>query len=289
MNTDDLREALRRDAELAGRPPTDMLHRVDGLRRRSNRRRIAVLGCAAAIAAAVVGVAVLDGAREAGRSSDTSAAAEAGTGVDPEAAARELRELLGNAGAAASRAIAPASLVEFLPTITYRVRNGAMTTLSDAAVVGHVTEVRPGRAFTVSEDDDATETPFDDPRAMWRTVHAEVAVTEVLAGEVRDETIVVGFAFGTSFDVVAAGLPALGELVLFLHEDSAVFDYELGIWSVAFDGEVLAEVEADGRLTLPAVEPYWAEQWLAVTPTLDSLREAARQPARTVPFETLED
>ncbi|MBN1094099.1 hypothetical protein JKP75_16990 [Blastococcus sp. TML/M2B] len=295
MNTSELREALHRDAELAGLPPTDLVHRVAGLRRRSRRRRASVLAGVVAIAVGVAGVAVLDGAREQDRGDDTvadgSGAAQAV--VDPEAAAQQYRELLGTTGSAASRAIGPASLVEFLPTITYAVRNGNTTTLSDSVVVGHVTDVRPGRAFYVPEDDDtaSTEVPFDDPRAQWRTVHAEVAVTEVLAGQVPPDPLVVGLALNprTPVEVVADGLPALGDLVLFLDADAGVFDDDPGIWSIAFDGEVLAEVGDDGRLSLPAAESYVAERWLAGTPTLDSLREAARQPARTVPFETLED
>jgi hypothetical protein len=291
VNPTELREALRRDAELAGRPPTDLVHRVAGLRRRSRRRWTAVLACVCAVALAVVGVAALDGAREQDRRADGGAAAAAV--ADPEAAAQAYREVIANRGGGGSRAVAPASLVEFLPTITYAIRNGSTTRLSEAVVVGHVTSVSPGRAHDWPEDiePDRVEVPYDDPRAMARTVHAEVAVTEVVAGEVSQRTIVVGFAFGaaTPFDVVAAGLPALGELVFFLQSGSPVYDYEPGIWNVAFDGEVLAEVADDGRLSLPSAEPYFAERWLAATPTLDSLREAARQPAREVPFETLAD
>jgi len=291
MNTDELRDALRRDAELAGRPPTDLVRRVAGLQRRSHRRRATALACACAcaVAVAVAGISALDGVRERDRSADAGAAAT--VVVDPEAAAQEYRELIANGGAAGSRAIGPASLVEFLPTITYLVRNGSTTTLSDAVVVGHVTSVTPGRGFYAPEEDEAStiEVPFDDTRAMWRTAHAEVTVTEVLGGQVQEDTIVVGFGAPQSFDVIANGLPALGELVFFLQSGSPVYDYAPDIWSVAFDGQVLAEVEADGRLTLPSVEPYWAEQWLAVTPTLDSLRAAAQQPPREVLFETLED
>ncbi|MDT0274824.1 hypothetical protein [Blastococcus goldschmidtiae] len=291
MNTDELREALRRDAELAGLPPTDLVHRVAG--RRSRRRRLTgVVGCVLAIAVAVVGVSVLDGVREQDRGVDAAAGVDVETEVDVEAAAAAYRESLanGSGSSAASYAIGPESLTEFLPNTTYLVRNGTRTTLTDAVVVGHVTSVSPGRAFHYDDDEHSTtEVPFDDSRAMWRTAHAEVAVTEVLGGQVREDTIVVGFGAGRSFDVLAAGLPALGDLVFFLQSGSAVYDYEPGIWSVAFDGSVLAEVESDGRLTLPAVEPYWAEQWLTQTPTLDSLRAAAQQPARIVPFETLED
>ena len=37
MNSSDLRDALRRDAELVGEPPSDLLERVEDLRRRSTR------------------------------------------------------------------------------------------------------------------------------------------------------------------------------------------------------------------------------------------------------------
>lgn len=288
MNPTELREALHRDADLAGLPPTDLVSRVAGLRRRSRRRWTAVFACVCAVAVAVVGISALDGAREQDRRADAGAAASAV--VDPEAAAQAYRQSIGGAGAAGSRAVAADSLVEFLPNTQFLARNGALVTLSDAVVVGHVTSVVPGRAFHYSDEaHSTTEVPFDDPRAMWRTAHAEVVVTEVLAGQVTEGTIRVGVGVPPSFDVLAAGLPALGDLVLFLDSSSPVYDYEPGLWSVAFDGEAMAEVEPDGRLSLPAVEPYFAERWLAVTPTLDSLREAARQPVRVLPFESLED
>ncbi|SDF92808.1 hypothetical protein SAMN05660662_3885 [Blastococcus aurantiacus] len=295
MNTDELREALRRDAELAGRPPTDLVPRVAGLRRRSTRRRAGVVSCVLAIAVAVGGLTILDGAREQDRGAagqDGSSAAAAG--VDTEAAAAAYRTSIAGTNAAASSSISPASLAEYLPNRRYRVINGDVATLTDAVVVGHVTSVSPGRAFYAPEEDETStiEVPFDDPRAMWRTAHARLTVTEVLGGQVTDGTIRVGFVVGTSatsYDVLAAGLPALGDLVLFLESSSPVHDYEPDLWSVASNGAMLAEIESDGRLTLPALEPYQVEPFLAVNPTLDSLRAAAQEPPREVPFETLQD
>lgn len=297
MNTDELREALRRDAELAGRPPTDLVHRVAGLRRRGHRRRAAVVGCALAIVAAVVGVAVLDGVRD-DRQSETAAvvdpeAAAQAPGVDAETLAQAFRESIANSGAAGSRPIDPGSLAEYLPNRRYRVISGDVVTLTDAVVVGHVTSVSPGRAFYAPDDEPSTiEVPFDDPRAMWRTAHAEVTVTEVLGGQDPGETIVVGFVVGPSsaaFDLLASGLPALGDVVLFLETSSPVYDYEPDIWSIAEDGAMLAEIGSDGRLTLPALEAYRVERFLAVNPTLDSLRAAAQEPPREIPFATLAD
>ena len=58
MNSSDLRDALRRDAELVGEPPGDLLERVDDLRRRSNRRRASVVASVFAVGLAVAAVPV---------------------------------------------------------------------------------------------------------------------------------------------------------------------------------------------------------------------------------------
>lgn len=298
MNTDELREALRRDAELAGRPPTDLVPRVAGLRRRSRRRATGVVAIACAIVAAVVGVSVIDGARGQGRGDDAAAGVDLGGAatatIDPEADAARLRALIDGAYSNRDYVFVPGSLAEYLPNRRYRGPDGRVTTLTDAVVVGRVVSVTPGRAHYWPEDDEAgpgIEVPFDDPRATSRTVHAEVAVTEVIAGEVTQRTIVVGFGIGTSsteLDTLTAGLPALGDLVLFLRR-SGVFGYDPAVWGVAEDGAMLAEVEDGGRLSFPAIEPYRAERYLARNPTVDSLRAAGRQPTIEVPLETLGD
>lgn len=293
MNTDELRDALRRDADLAGRPPTDLVHRVAGLRRRTRRRVAGVVGCAFAITAAVLGVSVLDGARQQDEGLDGSSAAVGG--VDLEAAAQEYRESIANAGAAASRLVHP-DLVEFLPNRQYRSAfTGGLFTLSDAVVVGRVTDVRPGHAHywpADAEDRPPVEVPFDDPRAMSRTIHVEVAVAEVLAGQVAEDTVVIGLGLGTRtpIEVASRGLPAMGEMVLVLESDSPVYAHDAAVqYGIAEDGAALAEIEPGGRLSVPAIEQYRVAQFLAATPTLDSLRVAAREPTREVPFATLQD
>ncbi|MGY1745987.1 hypothetical protein [Blastococcus sp. SYSU D00695] len=65
MNSSDLRDALRRDAELVGEPSGDLLERVEDLRRTTARRRAGValasaLGAALVVAAVPVGGALLD-------------------------------------------------------------------------------------------------------------------------------------------------------------------------------------------------------------------------------------
>lgn len=58
MNTSDLRDALRRDAGLVGEPPSDLLERVDDLRRRSTRRRAVAMASALGVALVVVAIPV---------------------------------------------------------------------------------------------------------------------------------------------------------------------------------------------------------------------------------------
>ena len=87
MNSSDLRDALRRDAELVGEPPRDLLERVEDLRRRSNRRRAGVvasaLGVALVVAAIPVGGALLN------QPAGGSVAAPANAAVDGPATAAD--------------------------------------------------------------------------------------------------------------------------------------------------------------------------------------------------------
>lgn len=84
MNSSDLRDALRRDAELVGEPPSDLLERVADLRRRSNRRRAGVVasvfGVALVVAAFPVGGALLDQPASGNVAAPANAAASAADG-----------------------------------------------------------------------------------------------------------------------------------------------------------------------------------------------------------------
>ncbi|MCA0145172.1 hypothetical protein [Blastococcus sp. LR1] len=60
MNSSDLTDALRRDADLVGEPPGDLLERVEQLHRRSNRRRAGLVAAAAGAVLVVAAVPLLD-------------------------------------------------------------------------------------------------------------------------------------------------------------------------------------------------------------------------------------
>lgn len=227
----------------------------------------------------------------------TTGCAQSDHTVDAETSATAFTDAIRARSETGNRMSSPDSLKELLPNAQYRspVANGGLFTISDAVIVGHVTRVSPGHAHywpPDAEDRPPIELAYDDPQAMSRTVHAEVTVTEVIAGQAATDTIVVGFAFGAQmpFEVSAEGLPAMGEVVFFLESDSTVYAHDSAVqYSVVEDGAMLAKVESGGRLTLPAVERGRSEQMVSQTATLQSLRAAAKQPTREVPLDTLTD
>lgn len=162
---------------------------------------------------------------------------------------------------------------------------GTVRPLTEAVVLGRVVAVEPGRGFWISGEDapDGIETTFQDPRALWRTVHVHVDVQSVLSGSVPGDRIVVGFAFGpqTPLSRVRDGFEAFGDVLFFLNR-SPVFAYDTSLYGVVQDGAVVGVVDGDGRIQLPAMEDDEAAQLLRGSSTVDQLRSAVRGPERVV-------
>lgn len=172
------------------------------------------------------------------------------------------------------------NLSELLDTTTYVMGDAAPVALTEAVVRGRVVEVREGGAFTVEGKDapGGTLTTFDDPRAHWRTFHADLVVDEVISGSAQ-QRVTFGLALGTELDVKAVrrDLVGLGEVVLFLAR-SPVFNDD-AVWGTVGDGALLATLDEHGRLALPVLPQSEATQLLAGVQTIDDLRAAARGPA----------
>ncbi len=66
---------------------------------------------------------------------------------------------------------------------------------------------------------------------------------------------------GTQTDATRFGesLHALGDVLVFVTEDSPVFDHEPGLLSVGEDGALVAIIDESGDLALPFVTPARAE------------------------------
>ena len=186
------------------------------------------------------------------------------------------------------------SLVGALPLVTYRGADGVVGRVSSSVVLGRFESADAGLGFIAnveSDTEEVTEVAFDDPSAQWRTIHARFRQTEVVAGAdlAGDGSLTLGFAVGTQIDATTFGesLHALGDVLVFVTEDSPVFAYEPGLLSVAEDGALVAIIDESGVLALPFVALARAESLLADAPTLEQLRIAAQAPETMVDLDAL--
>jgi hypothetical protein len=172
-------------------------------------------------------------------------------------------------------------VAELVDTTTFRTGTKAAAPVTDAVVRGTVTDVTPGRAFTVKGEDapDGTLTSFDDGDAQWRTFHLTVNVAETLSGSTAGNPIVVGVAFGpdATLERVRSDMKALGEVVLFLNH-SPVFAYDKSVYGTVGDGAFIAPVDGSGVLTLPALDAREARSLLKRGGSVAALRSAAKGP-----------
>ena len=144
--------------------------------------------------------------------------------------------------------------------------------------------VVPGRAW-VDEDD---VVPFDDPAALWKQVHATVAVEEVLGASdgvvPPEEEVLVAFTLDGDEDEAMAQHQLVNDqlLVLPLLQWEGT-DYLPDLWSVGpGNASMVAEVDDDGELLLPCVSERNSDRLLTGLESLEALREAARRPERVI-------
>jgi len=179
-------------------------------------------------------------------------------------------------------------LSELTSNHKYQVGDQAPSPATEAVVVGRVTDVRPGRAFTVPGGDapGGTLTDFDDRDAQWRTFHLTVDITETISGAVKADPPTVGLAFGpsTQLETVRKDLTAMGEMVFFLNR-TPVFGYDDTVYGTVADGALLAPVDSSGRLSLPALSADESRDLLRQGSTVTELRTAAKEPDVVLRFD----
>ncbi len=170
----------------------------------------------------------------------------------------EALEHIANRADSGSRVRPYSSVTELRDLVIERKESGVGNEL---VVVGEITEVQRGASFSWDVDDTTdtvvkTQYPFGDDRAMVHTIHLTVAVSEVIAppSEENIGTITVGLAVdsGIGFDAVENDYSDLGTVVLFLTQ-SAVFDYEPGIYGIFEGGALMGVLKNDGTLRFPTL------------------------------------
>src|SRR4051812_2655766 len=132
----------------------------------------------------------------------------------------------------------PASLTEWLPNAVYASPiGGPPRRATDLVVIGKVRDVAPGAAFALPDDPEDEAVPYDGQRrvafdssdAAWRTVHATVDVTDVIAPQdSATKQLTLGISIDASVDVehFMRGLRNLGPAVFFTERMNPVFAYD---------------------------------------------------------------
>lgn len=194
-------------------------------------------------------------------------------------------------GSSERRLLTYASPGEALPNTYFQHPDGTRSVASDVVVVGRVTKVNKGYGWVLPDGvDDApseNQAKFNDPRAIWKSVHLDLRVERVIAGRpVR--TLRVGMAIdgNTDFDKFAAGIQEMGSAVWFLVR-SPVFAYDRGLWSVLEDGAMIARIGQGASLSFDLIEPFRNETYLGEAPTLDALQALADAPSRVFQLDNL--
>lgn len=188
------------------------------------------------------------------------------------------------------------SLDDLLGNVRYRTDSPAAAAATDLDVVGNVISVEQGRGYRAAKpgDDparvlgDGFEVGFEDPAALWRTLHLKIRVTEVLSGDGArpGDLVTVGESINgpasTDADRAVRGFEAVGRAVWFLESGSPVYAYDRSVYAVSRSGGLLAPVDGEGTISLPLAGDVGLEQLLEAVPTLDELRAAATRPSRVV-------
>ncbi|MGI8514251.1 MAG: hypothetical protein ACR2NT_03760 [Acidimicrobiia bacterium] len=171
-----------------------------------------------------------------------------------------------------------------MPNVIFVGPEGERDSVSDAVVVGSIVDVTPGVSFSWDEvGTTRTELPFNDGKAMISTVHVTLKVDQQVAvspGIELPANITFGLSLGPPVDVQAATaeLKALGTVVVFLFEDSQVFDYDKSLYAVVEDGAFLGVVGPDGGISFPAMDPVAVPTLVPSDLTLNDLLAAPSDP-----------
>lgn len=189
---------------------------------------------------------------------------------------------------AADRVIPFETIGALLENTEYQFGDEPPAPLTEAVIVGTVSDVQPGRGFVVEGNDapGGTESDFDDPKALWRTVHVLVEVESVLSGSVDGSPVMVGFVFGpdTPFEAIKDRFMSWGRVGLFLNR-TPVFSYDPSVYGTVLDGDLLALVDDKGRLDLPVLSGDEEAAYLRGASTVNELKARGDEPKKVERFD----
>lgn len=203
-------------------------------------------------------------------------AAPATTSGDPAAVFAHIK----SRNAQTARVVLSDRLAGWLPNRVYETRFGTKQ-LSTRVVIGSVSSVVPGRAYSANEEGDKTWIldDFNSSQAMWRTV--DVTMRADRSWPASSDEVRFGLALSGNQDVTKfiEGLLAMRSAIVFVYP-SEQYEYDPSLHSVALGGELLGEVRSNGEIRFPALE--FEETFVGNINTLDELDREMSKPVSTV-------
>ncbi len=180
---------------------------------------------------------------------------------------------------------------DLLPNVAVSRSGRPAEPMTDATVLGRVVNVSKGVGFSVDGEDapGGTATSFDDPKALWRTVHLTVEVDDDFGqGKWNAATLPVGLVVNpdVDFERTTAALKSHSKVVLFLRKGSKVFGYDPSLYSIVDSGVTFTTVASDGTLSMPFAPEEDAKALLGPVKTLDDLRRESQKPRRVIRFDS---
>lgn len=206
-------------------------------------------------------------------------------------------ERLASRAGAVSYSVYPERLSDLLPNVKYIDTNPERSSprqLSSPVVVGRIGSIEDGAAHTWPREEDwqrdhpgepyddaPVVLPFDDQRAMTRSLLLRVVVEERIDAGPKPAEVIVEVVFDGDDDIDRARreLDSLGRVLLFLNED--LRQREQAVFRIAYEGEMVATIGSGDQIRFPAMgerDPHFRGD----IETLSDLGEAAHAEERLV-------
>lgn len=207
----------------------------------------------------------------------TAACASAGTSTSRGTSADKARiyELLGDSGQG-SLALPISNITEALPGARFADQDTSGS-ISDAVLLGRVTDVNAGSAFVLDGPTDSP-VPFDAEHVDGRFAYVSLQVDKVVCSTVA-VSATVEFKFlmepADTLDGLKAGFDAMGTILVFVKSPSPK-QSSSDVYQPAILPGLLSEVTDSGQLPFPAAEELLGQQFLIGGTSVAELTKACQ-------------
>lgn len=196
--------------------------------------------------------------------------------LDGKAASAALFDHLHNRNQAADLVSVEQTFRELVPSQRFSIAGAPATPLSAGLVVGTVSDVSEGRAYTnLNDAPKSTELDFYAREALWRVIEVTVSVEQAWGSASSSDSVSFGVVVDRAIDPGTAinGLRDLGRVIVSL-DDAGRYEYMPRLYSVSQSGALLGTVDGVGAISFPGKDA--GEAFMDGLDTLNEVAVAAK-------------